>query len=293
MRWMEICKLRTTAYKPSTNGVVKRFHRTLNSMLGKVVCDSQRDWDERLPLVMAAYRASPHSRTGLSPNRLFLGRENRMPLDLVMGLSATDTQGVEGLDEYVAEMRERAEDAYGRAREHLQADAERRKTDYGIRVRQQKFNVGDWVWYYYLRRYKGKSPKLQKNYIWPYVIIRVIEPSNYVLQKSPKAKPFVVHVDKIKQCYNPSTPNWVIDDTGRDDKLQHQNGQLLADLTAVRRSSPATHDIVAGGDAPPLTVSEPDDVTPSSESTGLNGRPNKRKHNPPCYLKEYICDYQQ
>ena len=54
MRWMEIDKLRTTAYKPSTNGVVERFHRTLNSMLGKVVSDSQRDWDERLPLVMAA-----------------------------------------------------------------------------------------------------------------------------------------------------------------------------------------------------------------------------------------------
>ena len=30
-------KLRTTPYKPSTNGIVERFHRTLNSMLGKVV----------------------------------------------------------------------------------------------------------------------------------------------------------------------------------------------------------------------------------------------------------------
>ena len=64
MEWMEIDKLRTTPYKPSTNGVVERFHRTLNSMLGKVVSDSQRDWDEHLPLVMAAYRSSPHSATG-------------------------------------------------------------------------------------------------------------------------------------------------------------------------------------------------------------------------------------
>ena len=61
MKWMEIDKLRTTPYKPSTNGVAERFHRTLNSMLGKVVCETQRDWDERLPLVLAAYRASPHS----------------------------------------------------------------------------------------------------------------------------------------------------------------------------------------------------------------------------------------
>ena len=45
----EICrsygmyKVRTTAYKPSTNGGVEMFHRSLNSMLGKVVSDSQRD----------------------------------------------------------------------------------------------------------------------------------------------------------------------------------------------------------------------------------------------------------
>ena len=40
-----IDKLRTTAYKPSTNAAVERFHRTLNSMLGKVVETCQRDWD--------------------------------------------------------------------------------------------------------------------------------------------------------------------------------------------------------------------------------------------------------
>ena len=44
-----INKVRTTAYKPSTNGAVERFHHSLNSMLSKVVSDSQRDWVERLP----------------------------------------------------------------------------------------------------------------------------------------------------------------------------------------------------------------------------------------------------
>ena len=43
MRWMEIDKLRTTAYQPSTNGAVERFHRTLNRVLGKVISDAQRD----------------------------------------------------------------------------------------------------------------------------------------------------------------------------------------------------------------------------------------------------------
>jgi len=75
-----------------TNGAVERFHRTLNTMLGKVVKDGQRDWDDRLATVMAAYRASPHESTGFSPNKLFLGREVRMPLDLVMGLPSVEFQ---------------------------------------------------------------------------------------------------------------------------------------------------------------------------------------------------------
>ena len=43
MQWLEVDKLRTTAYRPSTNGVAERFHRASKSMLGKVVCESQRN----------------------------------------------------------------------------------------------------------------------------------------------------------------------------------------------------------------------------------------------------------
>jgi transposase InsO family protein len=54
-QFMGINKVRTTPYRPSTNAVVERFHRTLNSMLAKVVADHQRDWCEHLQSVMAAY----------------------------------------------------------------------------------------------------------------------------------------------------------------------------------------------------------------------------------------------
>jgi len=101
MKWMEIDKLRTTAYKPSTNGVVERFHRTLNSMMGKVTQENQKDWHERLPSVLAAYRATVHSSTGFTPNKIFLGRENRMPVDVVMGLPAEEVNGNQSVDEFV------------------------------------------------------------------------------------------------------------------------------------------------------------------------------------------------
>ena len=195
MMCMDIEKLRTTPYKPSTNGVVERFHRTLNSMLAKVVNDNQKDWDAQcLPLVMAAYRASSHTSTGYSPNRLFLGREVWMPLDLVMGLTKEVGEDLEvSLEDFVQQTKERAEGCYEVARKHLEVAAERRKKTYDIRVKEAVFRIGDWVWYHYPRRYQKKSPKWQKSYVGPYLIVREIVPVNYVLQKSARAKPFVVH----------------------------------------------------------------------------------------------------
>ena len=38
-----IDKIRTSAYRPSMKEATKRLHRTLNSMLGKIVSELQRD----------------------------------------------------------------------------------------------------------------------------------------------------------------------------------------------------------------------------------------------------------
>jgi hypothetical protein len=82
---LEINKIRTSAYKPSTNGATERFHRTLNGMLGRVVREDQRDWCSRLPFIMAAYRSARHESTGYSPNFIIYGQELIAPIDLVLG----------------------------------------------------------------------------------------------------------------------------------------------------------------------------------------------------------------
>ena len=116
MKWLEIEKLRTTAYRPSTNGTVERFHRSLNSMLGKVVSESQRDWDDRLPFVMAAYRAAVHS-------SLFLGRENRLPIDLLMGLPSNEAFAGLTVDDYVQRQQEMAEQSFTLVRQQLHSSS--------------------------------------------------------------------------------------------------------------------------------------------------------------------------
>jgi len=170
MKWMEIDKLRTTAYQPSTNGAVERFHRTLNSMLGKVVSESQRDWDDKLPAVLAAYRASPHESTGFTPNRLFLGREVRMPLDLLLDLPEDERTESLSVNDFVRHMQERTADAYALAREHLRVAAERRKASYDMKAKEVDFQIGDWVWYWYPRKYTSKSTKWQRSYTGLYLV---------------------------------------------------------------------------------------------------------------------------
>ena len=56
---LEIRKTRTTPHYPQSDGMVGRFNKTLAAMLTNYVNDNHRDWDERIPFVMA-YRASQH-----------------------------------------------------------------------------------------------------------------------------------------------------------------------------------------------------------------------------------------
>jgi len=82
-RLLDIDKMRTTAYHPSNNGAVERFHATLNALIGSVIEEHHSDWDSLLPYVMAVYRASRHEATKFTPNYLVLGKEVRAPVDLV------------------------------------------------------------------------------------------------------------------------------------------------------------------------------------------------------------------
>ena len=124
-RLLEVERLRTTAYKPSTNGAVERLNRTMNSMIGKVVADHQQDWCQHLPYIMSAYNWSKHEGTNYSPNYLAYGREIRMPLDIVYGPIAVGQEVSH--DEYAESLIQRQSEAYELVREHMKRLAVRTK----------------------------------------------------------------------------------------------------------------------------------------------------------------------
>ena len=52
-------------------------------MLAKFCAENPETWDQHLPYVMCAYRSTVHGSTGCSPNLLMLGREIKLPIDIL------------------------------------------------------------------------------------------------------------------------------------------------------------------------------------------------------------------
>src|SRR6218665_1556158 len=208
-RLLQIDRVRTSPYKPSTNGTIERFHRTLNSMVGRVVAQNQKDWSNHVPWVLMAYRASRHEGTGFTPNRLFLGRECCLPIDLVLGECNPNESRITVV-EYVAKQTEQIQDSFRFARDYMQKLAVQRAVRYDLRVKPAKFRVDQWVWYYYPRKRIGIKDKWAKWFVGPYKVIQQVGPVLYKIQKSPRSQPLLVYVDKLKAYAGEPPTDWSV-----------------------------------------------------------------------------------
>ena len=83
----KICKLRTGSYHPQMNGQCEWFNKTLISMLGTLLKDAKRTWQEWVPTLVHAYNCTMSSVTGYSPYFLIYGRQPRLPLDIEYGVA--------------------------------------------------------------------------------------------------------------------------------------------------------------------------------------------------------------
>ena len=76
-------KTRTTPYRPSVNGQVKRMNHTILQTLRCFIQGQQEDWDLHMSTVGRAIRSNVNRSTGFTPNFLMLGREVLQHIDLM------------------------------------------------------------------------------------------------------------------------------------------------------------------------------------------------------------------
>jgi len=140
LKILGIVRLRTSGYRPQTNGACEVWHRTLNSMLAKVINENQKDWSEWVAYVTFCYNATMHSATGFAPFFVFTGRLPLWNIDLM--LSET-SESQTSLPEYAAMVTERLHKASALVREHLRAAAVSASNWYNRKAKPHNFQPGD------------------------------------------------------------------------------------------------------------------------------------------------------
>jgi len=205
-RRLSVDKIRTSPYKPSTNGNIERFHATMHSMIAKLVAENQRDWDDYLPTVAFAYRTSVNEATGTTPFYLTFGREARIPADICYGPPPDEPQEHNSYVPFVEQLQSRLRDAYHLVRQSLNRCAVRRQVTYNLKTKPTAYAVGSWVWCLVPRRRQHRYQKWSSLYQGPFRVTRIIGPVNVEIQRSTRTRPFIVHIDKLKLCHNHEAP---------------------------------------------------------------------------------------
>ncbi len=73
----------SSAYHPESQGALERFHQTLKSMLRTFCAQSEKEWDEGLPLLLFAVCETQQESIGFSPPKFVFGHIVRGPLKLL------------------------------------------------------------------------------------------------------------------------------------------------------------------------------------------------------------------
>ena len=167
-------------------------------MIKAYLTGEQTDWDLHLGCLAAAYRATPHETTGLTPNLLMLGREVRLPAEIIYGSNTVSGAEITSYGEYVDQLRARMQKAHDVARNHLEAGAIRHKQIYDGKTVLNTYIPGDLVWILSQITQLKVTPKLRRPYEGPYLVIYKLSDLDYVIQFNEKGKYRVLNHNLLK-----------------------------------------------------------------------------------------------
>ncbi|CAG2213568.1 unnamed protein product [Mytilus edulis] len=216
----EICKLlgveksRTTPYHPQSDGMVERYNQTAQIMLAMYVDENRSNWDDHLPYVMMAYRAAIHESTKCTPNKLMLGREISLPIDVMAGAPPKST-GTECPVQYVEWVKDALQRAYEFAHENMQSSFQTNKRYYDVKLKTRTFEINQLVWCWYPPQ---ANIKLGLGWTGPYNVTRRLSDITYQITSCATGKSKIVHVNHLKPVVGDGYINQLttVDITGQD-----------------------------------------------------------------------------
>ena len=214
--------------------------------------------------------------------------EVRAPLDLMFETPETEIVR-ESYDAFAEDKVTKMRESYQLVREHLGLGAERLKRYYDMRVRPSVFERGTWVYHYSPRRFIGKSPKWQRMYSGPYLVVKELGPVNVMLQQTRKSQPFVTHIDKVKACLGVTPESW-LNEVNENAKEENEiSGPSITDLEEIFKVTEGedlltTVDDMGGND---VVHDEVEVVGHEKELCAIRPRREIRR---PTRLKDFCCN---
>ena len=227
----KIEKTRTTPYHPQGNAQCERYNQSIGQTIAKLVNkDTYDDWDEQLPIAVAAYNATEHASTGYTPNRLVYGRE--LPHELSRMLPQLPAKQHESWDEYVQQLEKNQNAAYDAARSALGKAVKAQKRDYDRKQNLHHYSTGDAVM---LKNYSPSetgTKKFRNKFNGPYYVIDALSDIHFRVMAEKNGRERIVHHDMMEKAdeREPEDLTWVYEKS-RSHKLP--KSATLTDVTTT------------------------------------------------------------
>ena len=102
-----------------------------------------------------------------------------------------------------------------------------------------RFEEGQLVWYYIPRSRKGMCRKWECSNVGAFKVIKKLNDVNYVIKRSPRAKPKIAHIDRLTPYYGDTPVVW-----------QATDGDLSTTGSAIEDPGDVAADVAQAATAP-------------------------------------------
>ena len=168
---------------PQSNGQAEVTIRTLKAALKTKLQDLKGKWVEYLPKVLWAYRTTRRSATQETPFALAFGTKAIAPIEVELKSPRIELASVEHNDEALRLNLDLLDEKREQVIKHTEDYQRKTARYYNQKVKPMSYRPGDLVLKKLLPARKNPTHgKLGPNWEGPYIISRIIKPSNYKLQ---------------------------------------------------------------------------------------------------------------
>nr|CAN67366.1 hypothetical protein VITISV_007976 [Vitis vinifera] len=195
---------RSFAYKPQTNGAVEAANKNIKRILRRMV-ETFRDWLEKLPFALWAYRTSFRTSIGATPYSLVYGMETVLPVEIEMGsLRVALEQQIPETDWAQARFDQLnlLDERRLRAADHVRAYQRKMARAFKKRVKPRPLRIGDLVLKVIRELIRDPRGKFRPNWSGPYFIRELtLEGTAWLMDLDGNQFSELTNVDQLKRYY--------------------------------------------------------------------------------------------